>query len=776
MNKRLIFSIVTILLIASSSQLADAQTRSADMIDDGRVDPADLYYLQHQWQMQEKGADLSGDGEVDENDLIELRAAWHQTDAIDNPYEVGRACGIYAVSEFGGKSVTSEELEIEIMSEYNPDKTRIRKPVPSAESLQEVFHKQIDDLSLSRAAASVDAVTYGVQYDRIGTFDGMSVWIGWAATFSETYSPDGESYAWVVYFAPEAIYVALQKSEFLYSSVDVNAGVGAFWGAINPPGGEYLTKEYIESLNSVTLSRGASTALITGTMGPVPAINVAADLTFFRVSGIDILNRAIQVGYGVSVNFDLMPAGSFALPFSVSLDYSPCKLERSDIPCGMYAGFYPLLIWRLGQEDEGSPVDRVVEGLEGIVQNGGGSGLDSVIRTMLKGFAAKTLPVMYHLQAPGPVSLEDDVPPSSNAEYFSDFLQRNSAQPSPPNTSIDHLIRQVQQWLQTGETSQLPQALAEGFQHNEELLGEYMKPLMGATKEAFEVAEAHGYNRAVQDGNRDDNKIFVDCVKQVPCPVGQWCSIVVEATEIAELYPESTPADFEGVNVRFDVDPMSYLSAPSEQYDWVPIENGRAEHYFLMNSQFSFVNGPFIHKDYNPIEEKYIELCRREIVPAQSSGFKANTRSMAGYKAELECAVNDEYGVPYSGPAVVKFYDCRDYLIGAPVHTDTGLASLQFVPRPSIPVVSSFSETLVGYSEEDASTGYSLQGRGFSRDADVTIGGQSINDMTDWAWQIISSREILFLPPDEQSLLTGTTQVQVINPGDIGSNVFEYTP
>ncbi|MCD6217506.1 hypothetical protein J7L05_06560, partial [bacterium] len=75
-----------------------------------------------------------------------------------------------------------------------------------------------DDSPLNRE------IVPGVMYPDIGTFDGWSFWVGYDAAFSESYMPEGESYAWVVHFAPEGMYVSLQGGECLYSGVDVNAG------------------------------------------------------------------------------------------------------------------------------------------------------------------------------------------------------------------------------------------------------------------------------------------------------------------------------------------------------------------------------------------------------------------------------------------------------------------------------------------------------------------------------------------------------------------------
>ena len=78
---------------------------------------------------------------------------------------------------------------------------------------------------------------YGQTSSEIGTFHrpwgNWSFWIGCDATFSEDYTPTNETYCWVVYFAPEAIYLALQSSKGVYSAVNVNAGLDYFYGALN---------------------------------------------------------------------------------------------------------------------------------------------------------------------------------------------------------------------------------------------------------------------------------------------------------------------------------------------------------------------------------------------------------------------------------------------------------------------------------------------------------------------------------------------------------------
>jgi hypothetical protein len=556
------------------------------MNDDGRVDPADAYYLQHQWQMNEKGADLTGDGFVGEEDVLQLKAQWHEMMTPENPYTVGRAVGIHFLAESSGEVFASPEMEIEIASSTSEFKTalmnrssslkeeRQTSPAlstiagPEMPGLIESMLCELQPCAASRRELVADGTPeFGVAYDKIGTFWGESIWIGWGANFSETYSPDGESYSWVVYFAPEAVYVALQKAEYVYSSVDVNAGVGVFWGVINSPGGEYLTRDYVNSLCGITFSRSLSTNLINGLPGlaPVPAFALSTDVTFFRVNGIDVLDRAIQFGSSVSVSFDLLPAGSFALPFSVSLETS------SEVT----AGFNPIIIWNLDPNAGGNPIDEIKKGLNRLL----GAEVDpaGAIYTILRQrFAGRLIPFMQHLQAPVPVTLENGGRAPSNAAYFTHFLQTASTQrpASSPDTSIDHLIGRVEAWLQTGNTTKLPEAINKGFDFNDDLLAEEEKSLQAATHLGFQI----GYNRGC-DANPDCKKVYAECIRKVYCPPGEWCSIVVEATEASDLFPGSTPEDFEGVWVRIDRDPMDYFNG-GDTYAWVQFDSGLAIHEF----------------------------------------------------------------------------------------------------------------------------------------------------------------------------------------------------
>ena len=75
----------------------------------------------------------------------------------------------------------------------------------------------------------------GVQSSAVGTIGGWSVWVGWNASFSDSYLPESETYNWFVFFAPEGIYAGLTSAASTVSSVDVFAAIGGFIGMYASP-------------------------------------------------------------------------------------------------------------------------------------------------------------------------------------------------------------------------------------------------------------------------------------------------------------------------------------------------------------------------------------------------------------------------------------------------------------------------------------------------------------------------------------------------------------
>jgi len=415
------------------------------------------------------------------------------------------------------------------------------------------------------------AIAYGTAENSIGTFGGWTIWLGWDGSFSENYDPFSETYAWVVYFAPEGIFVALQWADSNYSNVDMYAAYDYFYGVLQSPFGAVLPRSFVDSLNGITLSIDAFDT----SMAPVGALShvsfaVSSAQTVFRTGSLKTLQRGIQYGAGLNASFALLP---FSLPFGVSLDHSS----------GVEAGFYPVVLWDLDGNAGVNPVDQIV----GELETRATAGDDSFPGLYEKEIAGLMIPFMQSL-------------PSS--EMLQEFMQ------SPgKNSHIDRMLDQIGLWLRTGDTGKLPGGVDMPMAPSQQY--ETMRPVRAITDACFELAYEHAYKST----SRDDT-VYADCIVTVQCTPGDNCTVEVTSEEIAGLVPGSQPEDFEGVWVGFDLTPEEFLVYETEDgMGWTTIEDGTASTTFVNNTDTPFLMGVQVWPD-PATDDKTLELCRRKVV------------------------------------------------------------------------------------------------------------------------------------------------------------------
>jgi len=418
------------------------------------------------------------------------------------------------------------------------------------------------------------ALNFGQPCEEIGTFDGWTFWVGWDGSFSDTYVPESETYAWVVYFAPEGIFVALQEAASVYSAVDVFAGIDLFYGALVSPDGNKLKKSYLNSLLGVGISLNSFSFSAPG-MTPWSGFSAAlkSGQTFFRVGSSKIPERGIQYTSGFSISYELVP---IPLPISVSLDY-----ESS-----VTAGFYPIVEWNIDPASTDNPVDLILAALETLAGSGGG------------GFAGTSGQHLANLLLPFMRTL-----PSS--AYFKDFLDSQTH-----DTPIDDVIQEVREWLQSGNTQNLPEKIRPPLDPQE--MHTLMRPLYGATGMAFELGYYHGCAN-----NPGCTTLYADCVDTVTCTPGDVCALEVTAEEIAGLVPGSSAADFEGIPVIFDKPFDQYLLGEGTVVTQTLLE-GRAVYEILSSTDNPLMIGVRVNATA-VTGNRALELCRRLVtftVPA----------------------------------------------------------------------------------------------------------------------------------------------------------------
>lgn len=438
-------------------------------------------------------------------------------------------------------------------------------PQPSIHAAQHgKFQNRLPSALAERISA---ALQYGTAEEQIGTFGGWTFWMGWDGTFSETYVPSAETYCWLVFFAPEGVFVALQKAESVYSAVDMNAGFDYFYGVLQSPDGDVITRQYLNSLLGVSLSVNIFDTSMAG-VGPLSQVSMAftSGQTLFRQGNVDTLERGVQYSAGLLASFNLVP---FSLPFGVKLD------STSE----MTTGFYPIILWDIPASDGDNPVDLIVDELQDLSAQTG-SDFPDYYETEI---ADMMIPFMQGL-------------PSDAS--FDDFLAGRSS-------TIDDLIRDTETWLSTNDTENLPAALYPRISPAKQF--ENMKPVKAITDACFELGYEHGY----RSKDRDDT-IYADCINTIQCTPRQPCTVSVTGDEIAGLVEGSQPADFEGIWIGFDTVADAFIMA-EEEITWATIENNTAEYTFTTNTDAPFFMGVQVWPD--PVtDDKTIELCRRKIV------------------------------------------------------------------------------------------------------------------------------------------------------------------
>ena len=390
---------------------------------------------------------------------------------------------------------------------------------------------------------------YGTRSPAIGTFDGWTAWVGWEAGFSETYEPLKEKYAWVVYFAPEAIYVTLQGSMAVYSGVDVNLGYKYFYGFLKSPAADKtLSTNYLASLWSVSISR-ESIGLFEGA-GPMSHLSMGLEVEagFFRVQNTKTILPGLQLGAGFSIAYSLLPIN---LPICVELDreWIP-NADRGKDPS--VNGFYPIAIWRRSVVAGQNPAQQIQAGLEDLANSTTFPGTTFVMAGLLA-------PMMQKLAA------DPD-------------LQAFFADPQGGSSSYSRSMGLVETWLVSQDPNQVPASVVPS---DEKKVAEVIKPVLVGSQLAFQT----GYRVGAQS-NPNNKMIYVDGVITNYCYVGEPCRIEVKASELSDVISNTVPANFQRAWIGFSLPQEYSLSYDTiGDWQWVQMTNGVA--HLTINESFS---------------------------------------------------------------------------------------------------------------------------------------------------------------------------------------------
>lgn len=389
------------------------------------------------------------------------------------------------------------------------------------------------------AAHSAPVPKLGTQSSEIGTFNGWSCWVGWEGSFSDTYEPVKEKYAWVVYFAPEAIYVALQPSQAVYSGVDVNMGIKYFYGFLKAPNNaQTLQANYVSDLWSVSFSIGYPDAIPPVGLMAHFSMGFEIEQGFFRMQNTRTLLPGVQWGAGYSASYSLLP---ISLPFTVELDRNWVAPPAAPD----FSGFWPIVIWDRTANPSQHPIDQLRAAVVDLGSNASALSTATVMSTSLQAFADRI---------------------AANQDLRNYITNPNGA------SSIRDAIAATETWLATSDTTKLPGALKPIQQPTE--VKETVKPVLCITQLAFET----GY-RVGAEANPNNRTMYVDGIVTNYCYVGEKCTLEVPVSELIAAMPSRKASDFEGVWVGFDT-PIeggdSYEAIGS--VEWVQVRQGSASY------------------------------------------------------------------------------------------------------------------------------------------------------------------------------------------------------
>jgi hypothetical protein len=417
--------------------------------------------------------------------------------------------------------------------------------------------------SLGRAAILVLSMMWGTLESRgvlinpqfgkaspvIGTFNGWTAWVGWEANFSENYNAQKEKYAWMIFFAPEAIYAVQQGSMADYSGVDVSMGFKYFYGFLKSPSlDQTLTTNYLSSLWSISISK-ESIPLLEGAgpmMSPMSHLSMGLEVeaAFFRVEHTRKILPGLQFGAGFSVAYSLLP---IQLPICVEIDKD--WIPNSYYDKAPFIGFYPIAKWGLVAIATQDPAQQIQVGLEELAR-------DTNQPATAFAMAGMLAPVMQKVAA-DPDFQAFFANPTGGGRY-------------------SQALTVTENWLDSGNPPPISV-----IPPDEKKVPEVVKPVLVGTQLGFQTAYRVG-----AQSNPLSKWTYVDGIITNYCYTGERIRVELKAQELSALVPGTVPADFEGAPIGFTL-PQEYLTSYAEigSWQWVKMTNGTAE--LILNQSFS---------------------------------------------------------------------------------------------------------------------------------------------------------------------------------------------
>ncbi|MBN2526679.1 MAG: hypothetical protein JXR76_09815 [Deltaproteobacteria bacterium] len=432
---------------------------------------------------------------------------------------------------------------------------------------------------------------YGKASPEIATFDGLIFWTGWNGSFSDSYSPECETYNWFLFFGPEGVFAGLTSVGSNYSKVDVFAAINMFYG-VSSNSKPALTWQEAATSYGITYSQG---------LDIVPnVVSIDFGVTFFRESPSALmLQPGIQFSMGGSFSVALVD-----IPFMPSV-----TLDNAVNISGQDTGFWPVVLWNIDAA-VANPQGAIINELRQL-QSSGATTYTAIHQAQM---AQSLLPVFAAMNTSSGKTLDGTVTSATPGDYVGQYLANMNAASAPAHT-IGAAANDVEAWLQSGDTEAPARIMADMPISKAIAVGAFRMIKTGVGC-GFEAAYRHGYDQAVASGTRTEDTVYADCLVTRHCLIGDACNLEVTAEEAATWLPGTTAADFEGAEVHFDAAPSDYIEdGNAGQLVSDVFTDGVASYGFVRNEESSIVLGVTVPSATSPANNGMnLELCARKVI------------------------------------------------------------------------------------------------------------------------------------------------------------------
>lgn len=620
-------------------------------------------------------------------------------------------------------------------------------------------------------------------YTEIGTFGGRTAWA--TQQFSLEGSGRTRGYAWGIHFAPEGVYLSLQQSD----------------------GVAFVPNLYAFGIqNSVGFSRETTAGEIDGIQTQVfpisgpegRQVSLAMSIAEYWQIGFTVglndngsLQRALQAdsGWNIAANLGMPLAGGLlGLSFPVSIGAGVGQVISKNGGnkvfvfvhgwTGRCADMNRLLAPSSKSASDGAAFFAGLSDSVALAVDPGASSWDAVTRDAL---ATAMLPIFDAWATDSGAPPAEGIPAENNAALLQDFMGESSpglCQQCADSTLDGFLSDTLVRFRVAGDDMQgLMLAAVESAAHYQRVVPQPSRIAIDAAASAgaVDVASAYAFDQ-IADVLGTPNRYVADEVVRIEAQAGVPTRVVVTAAEIADLLGVPV-ADVAGATVCIGSD----FAGPRTDEACAPLDGDavggditlRQSTRILLRVRIDLSTA--VGFTAENVADWEVNAAMRYVVavpgPAIGVELTAPYSAWSGAPVTLTASLVDEHGNYADEPVTFSYFDHTGQLLGT-VDSNDGQGTLQVILERVEPDLAGVSAASFELRDGRIVDGWSVQGEGLSRDAQVFLNGEPLSA---FGWEVgpLGSRELAIIRSELEGsgtteFVTGSSLI-VENPGGLRS-------